>query len=82
MKSLRQILTECTEPQLEQIARLWGLGDTSDKRWSQQRMRLEQGMRDDISTRFVWEHLGEDERQVLYNILGPSSRNWTVRDDL
>src|SRR3989442_1564876 len=83
MKSLRQILAECTEPQLEQIARLWGLGDAPpDKRWSHQRTRLEQGMRDAISARFVWEHLGDDERLVLYNILGPSARNWVVRDDL
>jgi hypothetical protein len=82
MKSLRQVLTECTEPQLEQIAGLWGLGNGSDKRWSQHRARLEQGMRDSISSRFVWDHLGEDEREVLYNILGPSARNWAVRDDL
>lgn len=82
MKSLRQILTECTEPQLEQIARLWGLGDAPDKRWSHHRTRLEQGMRDAIPARFVWEHLGDDERLVLYNILGPSARNWVVRDDL
>ncbi len=82
MKSLRQILTECTEPQLEQIARLWGLGDAADKKWSHQRARLEQGMRDTISSRFVWGHLNEDEREVLYNILGPSARNWVVRDDL
>jgi len=82
MKSLRQILTECTEPQLEQIARLWGLGEALDKRWSHQRTRLEQGMRDAISARFVWEHLGDDERLALYNILGPSARNWVVRDDL
>lgn len=82
MKSLRQILTECTEPQLEQIARLWGLGEAPDKRWSHQRTHLEQGMRDAISARFVWEHLGDDERLVLYNILGPSARNWVVRDDL
>jgi len=82
MKSLRQILTECTEPQLEQIARLWGLGEAPDKRWTHQRTRLEQGMRDAISARFVWEHLGDDERLVLYDILGPSARNWVVRDDL
>ncbi len=82
MKSLRQILTECTEPQLEQIARLWGLGEAPEKRWSHQRTHLEQGMRDTISARFVWEHLGDDERLVLYNILGPSARNWVVRDDL
>src|SRR6266478_3642583 len=82
MKSLRQVVTECTESQLEQIARLWGLGEAPNKGWSHHRVRLEQGMRDTISARFVWEHLGEDERLVLYNILGPSARNWAVRDEL
>ena len=82
MKSLRQVVTECTESQLEQIARLWGLGEAPNKGWNHHRVRLEQGMRDTISARFVWEHLGEDERLILYNILGPSARNWAVRDEL
>jgi hypothetical protein len=82
MKSLREVLTECSEPQLEQIAQLWAIGNAPARGWTHHRTRLEQGMRDMISARFVWKHLAEDERLVLYNILGPSARNWVVRDDL
>jgi len=82
MKSLREVLTECSEPQLEQIAQLWAIGNTPAGDWTHHRTPLEQGMRDTISARFVWERLAEDERLVLYNILGPSARNWAVRDDL
>jgi Helicase conserved C-terminal domain len=82
MKSLREVLTECSETQLEQIAQLWAIGNAPAKDWTHHRTHLEQGMRDTISARFVWDHLAEDERLVLYNILGPSARNWVVRDDL
>lgn len=82
MKSLREVLAGCTETQLEQIAQLWAIGNAPAKGWTHHSTRLEQGMRDTISARFVWEHLAEDERLVLYNILGPSARNWAVRDDL
>jgi hypothetical protein len=44
--------------------------------------RLESGIRDTISARFVWEHLDETERTVLYAILGPSARNWRPLDQL
>src|SRR5215472_5838820 len=82
MKSLREVLAQCSEPQLEQLAQLWAIGNAPGKGWTHHRTRLEQGMRDLISARFVWEHLAGDERLVLYNILGPSARNWIVRDDL
>jgi len=82
MKSLREVLAQCSEPELEQLAQLWATGHAPSKGWAHYRTRLEQGMRDMVSARFVWEHLTEDERLVLYNILGPSARNWTVRDDL
>src|SRR6266702_3986961 len=82
MKSLREVLAQCSEAELEQLAQLWATGNAPSKGWAHYRTRLEQGMRDMVSARFVWEHLTEDERLVLYNILGPSARNWTVRDDL
>lgn len=82
MKSLRQVLMECTEPQLEQIASLWSIADLPNIALTQYRTRLEQGMRDIIAARFVWEHLTEDERLLLYNILGPSARNWIVLNEL
>ena len=82
MKSLREVLGQCSEPELEQLAQLWATGNAPSKGWAHYRTRLEQGMRDMVSARFVWERLAEDERLVLYNILGPSARNWTVRDDL
>src|SRR5262249_9039268 len=40
------------------------------------RQRLERAMRDAIASRFVWEGLAEDERRVLFAIVGPSARNW------
>jgi Helicase conserved C-terminal domain len=82
MKSLREVLVQCSEAQLEQLAQLWAIGNAPSKGWTHHYTRLEQGMRDLISARFVWEHLAEDERPVLYNILGPSARNWIGRDDL
>jgi Helicase conserved C-terminal domain len=82
MKSLREVLVQCSEAQLEQLAQLWAIDNAPSKGWTHHYTRLEQGMRDLISARFVWEHLAEDERPVLYNILGPSARNWIGRDDL
>ncbi len=75
MKSLREVLAQCSEPELEQLAQLWATGHAPSKGWAHYRTRLEQGMRDMVSARFVWEHLTEDERLVLYNILGPSARS-------
>src|SRR5712691_8482401 len=82
MKSLRQVLADCTDPQLEQIAHIWAVGNPPAKGWSYYPGRLEQGMRDLIATRFAWEHFSPDERRLLYTILGPSARNWAVRDEL
>jgi len=63
------------------IAALWGLPPPRDVDMGSVN-RLESGIRDTISARFVWEQLDETERAVLYAILGPSARNWRPLDQL
>jgi hypothetical protein len=85
MKKLHQILAGCTAQQLEQVARLWGIrkeqldgiGTTNNSLQA-----TAWGGLDAIAARFVWEHLPEDERKVLYNILHLSSSHHIVSDVL
>ncbi|MGH2503048.1 MAG: hypothetical protein ACRDID_11085, partial [Ktedonobacterales bacterium] len=39
-------------------------------------------MRDSVASRFVWERLSDDERRVLFCIVGPSARNWQLVDQV
>ena len=88
MKKLLLVFAGCTEQQLEQVARLWGVT----------KEQLD-GIRfpgapaaggqpggllalDAIAARFVWEHLHEDERKVLYTILHFSSPNGIINEVL
>ncbi len=81
MQSLAGILASRDLQELQMIATLWGvqpprgldMGSVS---------RLESSIRDMISARFVWEHLEEGERSVLYAIIGPSARNWCLVEQL
>lgn len=77
MKSLSAILASEPLDALRSLADRWGaerpLRDDADSR-----QRLERAMRDAIASRFVWEGLAEDERRVLFSIVGPSARNWCL----
>ncbi len=81
MQSLGGILASRDVDELRSIAALWGLPPPRDVDMGSV-TRLESGIRDTISARFVWEHLDETERIVLYTILGPSARNWRPLDQL
>src|SRR5207248_50092 len=81
MKKLHQALAGCTTQQLEQVAQLWGISKEQLDGIGSTRMPLA-NILDSIAARFVWEHLAEDERKVLYNILHLSSSNGIISDVL
>ncbi|GAC1394389.1 MAG: hypothetical protein NVS4B11_32900 [Ktedonobacteraceae bacterium] len=82
MKTIRQILGDCTDEQLVSILRLWSMTGESDKGTKQQVDMLLKRMGDPIAARFVWERLTGDERQVLYRVLPPATRYGTQQDNL
>lgn len=81
MKSLSVILAGEPLSSLRQLATWWGaeppVADNAEGR-----QKLERAMRDTIAARFVWEHLNEDERRVLFTVAGPSARNWCLVDSI
>lgn len=78
MKSLSALLASAPIDTLADLAARWGApAPTEDD--IEARQRLERAMRDNIACRFVWEHLHDDERRVLFAIVGPSARNWCLR---
>lgn len=81
MKSLSAILAgESLETQ-RALAALWG-AELPEQDDIESRQRLERAMRDTIASRFVWERLGQDERRVLFAVVGPSARNWCLLEML
>lgn len=81
MKSLSAILAgESLETQ-QALAALWG-AEPPEQDDIESRQRLERAMRDTIASRFVWERLGQDERRVLFAVVGPSARNWCLLEML
>ncbi len=81
MQSLGTILASRELDELRMIATLWGVEPPRDTGLAALN-RLENGIRDPISSRFVWEKLDDDERRVLSAILGPSARNWCLLEQL
>ncbi|HEV2405466.1 MAG TPA: hypothetical protein VGR88_08445, partial [Ktedonobacterales bacterium] len=77
MKSLSAILASESLDVLRSLAEWWGT-ELSTPDDSESRLRLERAMRDTIASRFVWEQLAEDERRVLFAVVGPSARNWRL----
>ena len=77
MKSLYAILGELSLPALQEIAPWWG-AEPPERDDVDARQRLERSMRDTIASRFVWERLSDEERRVLFCIVGPSARNWQL----
>lgn len=77
MKSLYTILGESPIAALRELAPWWGAAPPmSDD--AESRQRFERSLRDSVASRFVWERLSQDERRVLYAIVGPSARNWQI----
>ena len=81
MQTLGNILASRDVEELRMIATLWGVAQPKDVAPGAVN-RLENGIRDPIASRFVWEKLDESERSVLYAILGPAARNWLLLDQL
>ncbi len=80
MKTLQQVLSQSTKQKVEQFAQLWAINVQEEE--VPLRSVLVERIRDPIAARFVWEHLSQHERLVLYNVMGQSSRNWMRRDAL
>ncbi len=77
MKSLNAILGELSLQALHELAPWWG-AEPPERDDADARQRLERAMRNTIASRFVWERLNDDERRVLFCIVGPSARNWQL----
>ncbi len=80
MKTVRSVLEGYTEEQLAPILKLWGWAGEPDKKKPQQIDALRKHMRHLVAAHFVWEHITEDERQILYRILPPSTREGVTQD--
>ena len=81
MKSLSVILVDEPLSSLRELAGWWGAEPLATDT-AEARQKLERAMRDTIAARFVWEHLNEDERRVLFAVAGPSARNWCLVDSI
>ena len=79
MKSLSAILAGESLATLRAVAARWG-AEPPEQDDIESRQRLERAMRDTIASRFVWERLSQDERRVLFAVVGPSARNWCLRE--
>ena len=77
MKSLSTILSEQPLVVLRSLSQWWGV-EEPEHDTQEARQQLERSMRDTIAARFVWERLGENERRVLFAVVGPSARNWCL----
>ncbi|HEX8727868.1 MAG TPA: hypothetical protein VF739_04555, partial [Ktedonobacterales bacterium] len=77
MKSLFAILGALPYTTLGELASWWG-AEPPERDDVDARQRLERSMRDAIASRFVWERLSDEERRVLFCIVGPSARNWQL----
>jgi hypothetical protein len=81
MKSLSAILAEEPLDILRSLADWWG-ADAPHDTSPDARQQLERAMRDQVASRFIWERLSADERQVLFAVVGPSARNWCAIEQL
>ncbi len=80
MKTVKSVLEWYTEEQLAPILKLWGLTGELDKKKPQQIDSLIKHMHHLVAAHFVWEYITEDERQILYRILPPSTREGITQD--
>ncbi|GAC1401574.1 MAG: hypothetical protein NVSMB49_16390 [Ktedonobacteraceae bacterium] len=82
MKTIRQVLGDYSDEQLAPVLRLWSMTGEQDKGTKQQVDTLIKRMQNSIAARFAWELLTPDERQILYRVLPPSTRQGTQQDNL
>jgi hypothetical protein len=77
MKSLYMILGELPIAALRELAPWWG-AEPPERDDAESRQRFERSLRDTVASRFVWERLDQDERRILFSIVGPAARNWQI----
>src|SRR5579859_2299604 len=77
MKSLYSILGDSPIAVLRELAPWWGV-EPPERDDAESRQRFERFLRDTVASRFVWERLSQNERRVLFSIVGPSARNWQI----
>jgi hypothetical protein len=79
MKSLSVLMAEAPWEAVARLALRWGASVPAEHSRDELQM-LERYMRDAVSARFAWESLSEPERRVLFAVVGPSARNWCLRE--
>ena len=82
MKTLRQVFSNYSEEQLQQLAQWWGVSDKPAGGWQQSFSALAKGMQNPIAVRFAWEQLDAEARQVLHTVLTLSTADGVLRDVL
>ncbi len=82
MKTVRQVFSNYSEEQLEQLAQWWGVSDKPAGNWQQNLSALSKGMQNPVAARFAWEQLDAEARQVLHTTLTLSTADGVMRDVL
>lgn len=85
MKQFETVLERSSDEQLRRIYRLWGMStEASDltRPISTHIPTLLTRCSDFTATRFVWDHLSNDEQIVMYRLLTPATRNGVTPSDL
>src|SRR5579859_4274037 len=82
MKTLRQVFSNYSEEQLEQLAQWWGVSDKPAGSWQQNFSAMAKGMQNPVAARFAWEQLDVEARQVLHTTLTLSTADGVLRDVL
>src|SRR5579862_4573032 len=91
MKKLRQALDDATEPQVQDVLRLWSLDGEASEGGKRVGLSSPVGsygytpysndsiliskVQDPISARFVWEGLSENERLLLHKMVAAAGRS-------
>src|SRR5690348_1557900 len=75
MKQLHAALAELSEEQLRYVYHLWVLDDiASTKRLATSIPKLVERSSDVIAARFLWQHLSQEQRQVMHRMVMPAVR--------
>ena len=83
MKTSRQVFSNYSEEQLEQLAQWWGVSDNKPNGgWQLNFSALAKGMQNPVAARFAWEQLDAGARQVLHTTLTLSTADGVLRDVL
>lgn len=79
MDTLLQALQKLNMQQCDDIYRLWGMDVTDNASPSARNTLYLQRVKEPLAARFTWEHLSQEERLVLYRVLGHAERSGIER---